>query len=200
MATLQINDALWEEFLTLCERSDIHDPAIFLEAWIRHILKHEKVAEGRYLPAIGAIVTRNNVEVLIVGNEYVKGDPLVWNLPGGALEPGEELYQGVRRELFEETGIEALEIGQLAWITQVYTPEKTSLLGCAFEITNWQGEVSLQNEETGGSVRQAAFVPYNEACNRLFPGSATPFRDWMLEPENVPKLYWGSPEGARLIE
>ena len=44
-------------------------------------------------------------EVLLVrrGNEPQKG---LWSVPGGALELGESLEQGVQREVLEETGLE----------------------------------------------------------------------------------------------
>ena len=36
-----------------------------------------------------------------------EGRPPFWATPGGALDPGEDYAAGARRELFEETGIEA---------------------------------------------------------------------------------------------
>jgi ADP-ribose pyrophosphatase YjhB (NUDIX family) len=36
------------------------------------------------------------------GTQPLKG---YWSLPGGALEPGETLVEGVRREVLEETGL-----------------------------------------------------------------------------------------------
>ena len=37
------------------------------------------------------------------GREPLKG---FWSLPGGALETGETLHEGIRREVFEETGLQ----------------------------------------------------------------------------------------------
>jgi 8-oxo-dGTP diphosphatase len=52
---------------------------------------------------IGAVVLQGD-HVLLVrrGQEPLKGG---WSLPGGALELGETLEQGVVREVFEETGL-----------------------------------------------------------------------------------------------
>lgn len=49
-------------------------------------------------------------KVLLVrrGNEPLKGE---WSLPGGALELGETLQQGVIREVLEETGLSVVPAG-----------------------------------------------------------------------------------------
>lgn len=53
---------------------------------------------------VGAIIIHEN-EVLLIqrGQEPLKGE---WSLPGGALELGETLQQGICREVLEETGLE----------------------------------------------------------------------------------------------
>ncbi len=55
---------------------------------------------------VGAVVIDGS-EVLLVrrGHEPLKGE---WSLPGGALELGETLQQGVVREVLEETGLEVV--------------------------------------------------------------------------------------------
>ena len=52
---------------------------------------------------VGAVVV-DGTKVLLVrrGQEPLKGE---WSLPGGALELGETLQQGVMREVLEETGL-----------------------------------------------------------------------------------------------
>lgn len=53
---------------------------------------------------VGAIIIHDSQVLLIQrGQEPLKGE---WSLPGGALELGETLEQGVRREVLEETGLE----------------------------------------------------------------------------------------------
>ena len=53
---------------------------------------------------MGAIILdRNRVLLVERGREPLKG---YWSLPGGVLETGEHLEDGIRREVREETGLE----------------------------------------------------------------------------------------------
>jgi 8-oxo-dGTP diphosphatase len=56
---------------------------------------------------IGALIFQDReerLEILLVerGKEPLKG---LWSLPGGILEVGEKLVDGIRREVLEETGL-----------------------------------------------------------------------------------------------
>jgi 8-oxo-dGTP diphosphatase len=56
------------------------------------------------LVGVGAVVLNSDGRVLLVkrGTEPMLGH---WSLPGGLLELGETLVEGVKREVFEETGL-----------------------------------------------------------------------------------------------
>jgi ADP-ribose pyrophosphatase YjhB (NUDIX family) len=54
---------------------------------------------------VGALIFDKEHRILLVerGREPLKG---YWSLPGGALETGETLSEGIRREVLEETGLD----------------------------------------------------------------------------------------------
>jgi ADP-ribose pyrophosphatase YjhB (NUDIX family) len=59
----------------------------------------------------GVLVYRNRVLLIRRGGEPLKGE---WSIPGGMLELGEELREGARRELKEETGLDVEPLAVLA--------------------------------------------------------------------------------------
>ena len=70
----------------------------------------------RFLPthivSAGAIVLNDRDEVLLVKD--VRKD--AWTFPGGIIEEGEGVLDGVKREVLEETGI-TVEVGELFCVT-----------------------------------------------------------------------------------
>lgn len=62
------------------------------------------------LIGVGALIQRGD-EIVVVKreNEPAKG---LWSIPGGLLELGERVYDGVKREVKEETGLD-VEINRL---------------------------------------------------------------------------------------
>ena len=64
---------------------------------------------SRPFAGIGALVFENGRVLLVErGQEPLKG---WWSLPGGILETGERLEEGVRREVREETGLDVEVLG-----------------------------------------------------------------------------------------
>jgi 8-oxo-dGTP diphosphatase len=53
----------------------------------------------------GVVIAENRVLLIRRGGPPLEGE---WSIPGGMLEVGESLRDGVRRELQEETGLEVL--------------------------------------------------------------------------------------------
>ncbi|KAH7719035.1 Nudix hydrolase 8 [Aphelenchoides avenae] len=53
---------------------------------------------------VGGVVVNGKGELLLMKER--KGVYLGWKFPGGAVDPGEALHEAVRREVFEETGVE----------------------------------------------------------------------------------------------
>jgi len=71
------------------------------------------------LIAVGGVVIHRERALLIRrGNPPLEGQ---WSIPGGLLEPGETLAQGVSREIAEETGLE-VEVRELIEIFERIDP------------------------------------------------------------------------------
>ena len=65
-----------------------------------------------HIVAAGAVVLNDRGEVLLIKDDRRNS----WTFPGGIVEEGEGLLDGVKREVLEETGIE-VEVGQLFCVT-----------------------------------------------------------------------------------
>ena len=70
-------------------------------------------APSRYAVAADVVVIAESPEpsVLLIRR---RNPPLGWAIPGGFVEPDEDLIDAARRELFEETGLEPPDLQQLA--------------------------------------------------------------------------------------
>jgi 8-oxo-dGTP diphosphatase len=70
------------------------------------------------LVGVGAVIVEDG-RVLLVrrGSEPLKGH---WTLPGGVLEVGESLAEGVAREVKEETGLEVEAIELVELLDRIY--------------------------------------------------------------------------------
>jgi 8-oxo-dGTP pyrophosphatase MutT (NUDIX family) len=64
--------------------------------------------------AAGVVVLDDQDRLLLVGQHRYTLDEWSWELPEGGVEPGEAPLDGIRRELREETGVEAAEWLELA--------------------------------------------------------------------------------------
>jgi ADP-ribose pyrophosphatase YjhB (NUDIX family) len=71
----------------------------------RYYLAHQLT----YRPSAYAIIFDETGRVLLVRSEVLE---VRWNLPGGGIDRGETLVEGLRREVREETGLE-IEVGPL---------------------------------------------------------------------------------------
>lgn len=86
-----------------------------------------------YRPCAGAAVFNANGDVFMgrrIG--LAATDEYAWQMPQGGLDAGEDPESGARRELFEETGIQSVElISELdGWLTYDFPPE---ILGKRFK-------------------------------------------------------------------
>ena len=65
----------------------------------------------------GVLIHKGRALLVRRGSEPLRGE---WSIPGGTLELGETLVEGVARELLEETGLLVRVLGQIEVIERIY--------------------------------------------------------------------------------
>jgi 8-oxo-dGTP pyrophosphatase MutT (NUDIX family) len=86
--------------------------------------------------AARALVVDRDDRVLLVQYRRPVGDETWWGTPGGGIDPGESHEQALRRELREEIGLDAFELGPLlfehvgefSWAAQLFRQVNTTYL------------------------------------------------------------------------
>lgn len=94
-------------------------------------------AAPRHIVAASALVSNANGQILLV-RTHSRG----WEIPGGQIEIGESLIDGLKREVREETGVQ-VEIGRLAALRSNLT---SSIVIFCFEARYLCGELQPSEE------------------------------------------------------
>ena len=102
-----------------------------------------------------------------------------WCTPGGGLEMGESLLDGLHREMIEETGVKP-EICKLLFIQQFAESGEQSAHGpneqleFFFLITNWQDYQHINLEQTSHGVEEVAECGFvDPKTTRILPSYLT---------------------------
>lgn len=131
---------------------------------------------------VGGAVIEGPDGLLLVQNRRRDGR-LDWSPPGGVIDPGEELLDGLTREVREETGLEVS-----SWIGPTYEIEAVAPdLGWHLRVEVHRASVvtgDVTIDDPDGIVVDARYVP-TAGCAPLLAGAARwvrePFGAWLDE-------------------
>ncbi len=109
---------------------------------------------------VGAVVIEG-ARVLLVrrGNAPLKGE---WSLPGGALELGETLQQGVVREVLEETGLMVEPLAMIEVLDRITRDEASSRIHYHYVLIDFVCRVTGGTLCGGSDADEARWVGREE--------------------------------------
>ena len=139
---------------------------------------------GRIHVAAAAIFDNQRRVLLSKRPAHVhQGD--LWEFPGGKLEAGEAIQEGLRRELQEELGITPTQSRPLIRIAHDY-PDKSVLLDV------WRVD-GINGVPRGLEGQQIQWVPVNQLLSYSFPAANLP----IIKAVSLPEYYLITPEPGR---
>lgn len=94
--------------------------------------------------AVGGVIKKDGKYLLIQeAAEEIRGK---WNIPAGRLDPGETSYDGAKREIREECGLDVNLTG-VAQVVDIALPTGELVLCIAFSTEIIGGEIAFDPEE-----------------------------------------------------
>jgi 8-oxo-dGTP diphosphatase len=137
---------------------------------------------------IAAAIVRRGDDVLMI-RQAGPGEEPFWSVPAGRAEPGEFVTDALARELREETGIELVDPGRLAFLAQVDDRHDGWFATVwTWDVAAWTGELSVNDPD--GIVLEAAWMPLSEALPLLEQISWQPLTVRYLRGELEPGSLW----------
>lgn len=102
-----------------------------------------------YRVSVKALIKDEQGRVLVV-----KEKQDAWDLPGGGLDHGENIIDGMKREIIEELGIADMVIGDLLFVKTAYVEHKQNwMIWIVYGV-----ELSSANFQLGDGVSEALFI------------------------------------------
>jgi 8-oxo-dGTP diphosphatase len=109
---------------------------------------------------VGAVVIDGG-KVLLVrrGHEPLKGE---WSLPGGALELGETLQEGLVREVLEETGLTVVPDGIVEVLDRITQDNLSGRIRYHYVLVDFLCHVAIGTLRGGSDAEEARWVGQEE--------------------------------------
>jgi 8-oxo-dGTP diphosphatase len=124
----------------------------------------------RPMVGVGGVVISGGRALLVRrGSAPLEGQ---WSIPGGMLEVGETILEGVRRELAEETGLE-VRVGELIEVFERITRDGTGDMQYHFVVLDYLCEVLSGEACAGSDVVDVAWAAPAELANYAISETAT---------------------------
>ena len=113
----------------------------------------------RPIIGVGAVIIRGD-RVLLVrrATEPLKGE---WSVPGGVLELGEKLREGVRREVLEETGLQ-VEPGEVLDVFDSIFRDEQGRTQYHYVLIDYLCHCISEEAKAGSDVSEVRWVPQDE--------------------------------------
>lgn len=100
---------------------------------------------SKIIKQIAAAIIEHDGKILIAKRGKKDSLENKWEFPGGKVEPGETLEQCLKRELFEELGIEVV-VGEYV-ITSPFVHQDTPYEMCVFKVPSFTGTIELREHK-----------------------------------------------------
>ena len=105
---------------------------------------------GKFYVGVKAIIKNSDKILLIKRSDKYKADSIqgIWDIPGGRINFGEEPIDGLKREIYEETGLELDEIKQILDASTIFIDEERHIVRITYLCTVKSSEVNISEEHT----------------------------------------------------
>jgi mutator protein MutT len=124
----------------------------------------------RPIVGVGGVVIQNDRALLIRrGSAPLEGE---WSIPGGMLEIGETILEGVQRELLEETAVE-VRVLDLIEVFERVTRDDEGRLKYHFVILDYLCEAVRGEAQAGSDVTDVAWARETELNGYSLTPTAT---------------------------